>query len=68
LKNSSIPLDSGLQSELNELFKHIDRFKPMDIELETELKPFIPDYIPAIGDIDAFIKVFNQLSGKSFEF
>ena len=34
----------------------------MDIELETELKPFIPDYIPAIGDIDAFIKVCHQMS------
>lgn len=27
------------------------------IELETKLKPFIPDYIPSIGGIDEFIKV-----------
>lgn len=33
------------------------RYKPHNIELETKLKPFIPDYIPAIGGIDEFIKV-----------
>ena len=25
--------------------------------MEHRLKPFIPDYIPAVGDIDAFIKI-----------
>lgn len=33
------------------------RYTPQTIELEYKLKPFIPDYIPAVGDIDAFIKV-----------
>lgn len=27
------------------------------IEINSKLKPFIPDYIPAVGDVDAFIKV-----------
>lgn len=27
------------------------------MELEHSLKPFIPEYIPAVGDIDAFLKV-----------
>lgn len=27
------------------------------MELDHKLKPFIPDYIPAVGDIDAFIKI-----------
>jgi intraflagellar transport protein 46 len=35
----------------------IFRFQPQDIVLETKLKPFIPEYVPAIGDIDAFLKV-----------
>lgn len=48
-----------VNEELNELFLYIDQFKPLDINLDTELKPFIPDYIPAVGDIDAFIKVKN---------
>lgn len=30
---------------------------PQVFELETRLKPFIPEYIPAIGEVDAFIKV-----------
>lgn len=33
------------------------RYKPQNHQLETKLKPFIPDYIPAVGDIDEFIKV-----------
>ena len=33
------------------------RYQPQDIVLETKLKPFIPEYVPAIGDIDAFLKV-----------
>ena len=32
-------------------------FEPEVLELETKLKPFIPEYIPAVGDIDAFLKV-----------
>ncbi len=40
------------------------RYKPQNIELETKLKPFIPDYIPAVGGLDEFIKV-PRPDGKS---
>lgn len=40
-----------------DLFDFIQRYTPQKIELESKFKPFIPDYIPAVGDIDAFIKV-----------
>ncbi|RLN54753.1 hypothetical protein BBJ29_007589 [Phytophthora kernoviae] len=43
--------------EIRELFQYIGRFKAQDIELETRLKCFIPEYIPAVGDMDAFLKV-----------
>jgi intraflagellar transport protein 46 len=43
--------------EIRDLFQYIGRYKPHNIELDGKLKPFIPDYIPAIGDIDEFIKV-----------
>jgi len=43
--------------DIKELFDFIEKFKPADIELQTTLKPFIPEYIPAVGDIDAFLKV-----------
>lgn len=33
------------------------RYTPQRTELNYKLIPFIPDYIPAVGDIDAFIKV-----------
>jgi hypothetical protein len=45
--------------ELKELFQHIRRYTPQTTELDTKLKPFIPEYIPAVGDIDAFLKVCN---------
>lgn len=43
--------------EISELFQYIFRYHPHDIVLETRLKPFIPDFIPAIGEVDAFLKV-----------
>ena len=44
-------------NDVKDLFQHIDRYKPQQIELYTHLKPFIPEFIPAVGDIDAFVKV-----------
>ncbi|XP_041373920.1 intraflagellar transport protein 46 homolog isoform X2 [Gigantopelta aegis] len=43
--------------EIKELFQYITRYTPQSIELEQKLRPFIPDFIPAVGDIDAFIKI-----------
>jgi len=39
------------------LFKFITAYKPQDVMLETKLRPFIPAYLPAIGEMDAFLKV-----------
>ncbi|VDQ13067.1 unnamed protein product [Trichobilharzia regenti] len=47
----------AVSSEIKEIFEYIQRYTPQTIELETKLKPFIPDYMPAVGDIDAFLKV-----------
>ncbi|KAK5618390.1 Intraflagellar transport protein 46 [Crenichthys baileyi] len=44
-------------TEIKELFQYITRYSPQTVELEHCLKPFIPDFIPAVGDIDAFLKV-----------
>ena len=46
-----------VSAEVKELFQYIGRFKPNKVELDTHLKCFIPDYIPAVGEIDSFIKV-----------
>ncbi|XP_005988205.1 intraflagellar transport protein 46 homolog isoform X2 [Latimeria chalumnae] len=46
-----------VSADVKELFQYITRYTPQSIELEHKLKPFIPDFIPAVGDIDAFLKV-----------
>lgn len=46
-----------VSSEIRELFQYITRYTPQTMELEHGLKPFIPGFIPAVGDIDAFLKV-----------
>eukprot|EP00048_Salpingoeca_helianthica_P015620 m.227686 g.227686 ORF g.227686 m.227686 type:complete len:354 (+) comp17283_c0_seq1:75-1136(+) len=46
-----------VSQEIKELFAYISRFSPQIQDLDTKLKPFIPDFIPAVGDIDAFIKI-----------
>ncbi|XP_022236409.1 intraflagellar transport protein 46 homolog isoform X2 [Limulus polyphemus] len=44
------------------------RYNTQTIELDHKLKPFIPDFIPAVGDIDAFLKVWilSLCSGEIF--
>ncbi|KAL0994664.1 hypothetical protein UPYG_G00125500 [Umbra pygmaea] len=46
-----------VSTEIKELFQYITRYTPQTVELDHKLKPFIPDFIPAVGDIDAFLKV-----------
>ena len=52
----------NVSQDVKELFNDILRYTPQAIELETRFKPFIPEFIPAVGDIDAFIKVNKQLT------
>ncbi|KAJ8723690.1 hypothetical protein PYW07_007670 [Mythimna separata] len=33
------------------------RYTPQKIDIDLKLQPFVPEYVPAVGDIDAFIKV-----------
>jgi intraflagellar transport protein 46 len=47
----------NVSAEVRDLFQYIDRFTPTEMDLDTTLKCFIPEYIPAIGEMDAFIKV-----------
>ena len=52
---------AGLQvsQDVKEVFEYINRYKPQKIDLETKIKPFIPDYIPAVGEVDAFLKMLK---------
>ena len=46
-----------ISGDLKALFRHIEEFVADRVELEPQLKPFQVDYIPAVGDVDPFIKV-----------
>lgn len=46
-----------ISADLKELFKSIQRYTPVLQELDTKLKAFVPEYIPAIGEVDAFLKM-----------
>ena len=48
--------ESMVPEEYRELFKHVGQYEPKQIELEAVFKPFMPDYIAAIGWVDPFMK------------
>jgi len=44
-------------SDVKELFQYMKKFTPNQINLDTKIKPFIPAFIPSIGEVDSFVKV-----------
>lgn len=51
-------LDPGsVEKELKSLYEMIGMYQPETFELDQNLQPFVPDYIPCIGDIDPIIKI-----------
>ena len=55
--NPALYANLPVSKEIQEVFEYITRYKPQKVELETKIKPFIPDYIPAVGEVDAFLKM-----------
>lgn len=49
--------DLDVPGEIKSLFEYIVRYTPQKLDFEYKLQPFIPDYIPAVGDIDSLLKV-----------
>lgn len=47
----------NVSNEVKELFEYIGRYKPQKINLDTTFRPFIPEYIPCVGEVDAFLKM-----------
>ena len=43
--------------KIKSLFQYIECYTPREVVIRTFLRPFIPDYIPAVGSVDEFIKV-----------
>ncbi|XP_014261917.1 intraflagellar transport protein 46 homolog isoform X2 [Cimex lectularius] len=46
-----------VSSDIKELFEYITYYTPQVMDMDYKLQQFVPEYIPAVGDIDAFIKV-----------
>ncbi|XP_073826627.1 intraflagellar transport 46 [Musca autumnalis] len=58
--------------EVKDLFPYIFKYIPQHIETAYHLQPFIPDYVPAVGDVDAFLRVtgppmLNPQRGREVE-
>ncbi|KAH8413388.1 hypothetical protein KR009_010502 [Drosophila setifemur] len=47
----------SLPGELKELFPYILKYTPQTIDTPFHLQPFIPEFVPAVGDVDALLKV-----------
>ncbi|EAN97824.1 hypothetical protein C3747_28g233 [Trypanosoma cruzi] len=50
-------INSTASREMQELFKCILDYQPVIPDLPAKLRPFIPDYVPSIGDLDPFCKI-----------
>lgn len=46
-----------VSAEIKDLFQYIGRYKTHEVDLDTSLRCFVPDFIPSVGDTDAFLKV-----------
>ncbi|XP_075983313.1 intraflagellar transport 46 [Anticarsia gemmatalis] len=49
--------DLKVPPDMENIFQYIMKYTPQKIDIELKLQPFVPEYVPAVGDIDAFIKV-----------
>lgn len=48
---------ASLPSDLQDIFSSIGEYKPRKVNIKTELKCFIPPYIPTVGSVDHMIKI-----------
>ncbi|XP_013192081.1 intraflagellar transport protein 46 homolog [Amyelois transitella] len=49
--------DLKVPPDMENIFQYIMKYTPQKIDIEFRLHPFVPEYVPAVGDIDAFLKV-----------
>lgn len=55
--NPSDYMNQNVGPEILNLFKYITNYMPTTTEIETIFRPFIPEYIPTVGEVDAFQKI-----------
>ncbi|XP_050664218.1 intraflagellar transport protein 46 homolog [Leptidea sinapis] len=56
-------MDLKVPPEMENIFQYIMKYTPQKIDIEFKLQPFIPEYVPSVGDTDAFIKVTTPACG-----
>ena len=49
--------DLPVGGDVKDLFKMIGRYQPITMDIDTKVKAFIPDFIPTVGEVDAFLKM-----------
>ncbi|CAD2218124.1 hypothetical protein AGDE_12250 [Angomonas deanei] len=55
--NKYAKVNAKASREMQDLFRRIIDYEPFVAELPAKLYPFIPDYFPAIGELDPFINI-----------
>jgi len=46
-----------VSQEVRDVLKYVTKYTPINMPIETPLRPFESGYIPCIGEVDAFLKV-----------
>lgn len=46
-----------LSNDIKELSHYVEEFTAERIDIQPVLRPFFLDYIPAVGDVDPFLKI-----------
>lgn len=50
-------MNLNVSQDIKQLFMLITAYTPQQSEIETVLKPFIPEYIPTVGEVDGYLKI-----------
>lgn len=53
-----------VSEDIKQMLRSIFQYNASNITLPTPLRPFIPDFQPAIGDLDSFIKIPRPDGGR----
>lgn len=51
--------DSDIPDYVRSLFRYINDYQPRELDIDYRLKTFLPKFCPAVGDVDAMLKVIN---------
>ncbi|CAH2241704.1 jg27001 [Pararge aegeria aegeria] len=55
--------DLKVSPEMENVFQYIMKYTPQKIDISLKLSPFVPEFVPAVGDTDAFLKVSTPPAG-----